>query len=161
MRFKPRKSMIVYNIKVAKEDINKLQEVFGKDIDLMLFYVTWIKNGLNATKAYKELHPEVGDHSANTLGSRMLSKVDKTLILQAYGLDVQLYMQQLKDGLSATKRDHFSGEIEDDHKTRKDYHDKLGKLLNIEQDAKTNVNILNQGGDMTLEFIGRNENNTA
>ena len=137
--------------------ITKLEEVFKEDVDLMLFYLTWLKNGLNATKAYKELHPDVQDFSAKTLGSRQLQKVDKSLLMAAYDLDVQLYMQQLKDGLQAQERDHFTGEIMPDHKTRKGYHDKLGKLLGIEDELKAQVNILNQGGDMSLEFTEKNE----
>ena len=133
-------------------EVNKLQEVFKDDVDLMLFYVTWLKCGMNASKAYKELHPDVTEYSAKTLGSRMLQKVDKSLLMSAYGLDVDLYMKQLKDGVQADERDHFSGEIAPDHKTRKGYHDKLGKLLGIEDDRGTQVNILQQGGDMSLEF---------
>lgn len=128
-----------------QKDIVKLQDVFGEDLDLFLFYLTWIKNGLNASKAYKELHPKVDDHSSRTLGSRLLAKVDKGLIMQAYGLDHQIYFDQLKEALGATKWNDFTGEREADHKTRKDYHDKLGKLLGIEIDKADTpqVNILN------------------
>jgi hypothetical protein len=122
--------------KKVKKD-NKLKElmvIFDGDVDLALFYLIWIKNGLNASKAYKELHPDVDEHSARTLGSRALARVDKSAILQAYGLDHQLYFQQLKDGVKAEKRDQFTGEMSPDHKTRKEYHDKLGKMLGLEQD---------------------------
>ena len=129
-------------------DIPKLQEAFkdkdGKpDLDLFLFYVTWVKNNLNATKAYKELHPEVTEHSASVMGSRLLGKVDKAMVMQAYGLDVQLYYQQLKDGVQAMKRDQFTGEVEPDHYARKPYHDKLGKQLGIETDqSQVNVQVV-------------------
>ncbi len=128
-----------------QKEIVKLKDVFGKDLDLFLFYLTWIKNGLNASKAYKELHPKVDDHSSRTLGSRLLAKVDKGLIMQAYGLDHQIYFDQLKEALEATKWNDFTGEREADHKTRQGYHDKLGKLLGIESDkgAGVQVNILN------------------
>lgn len=121
---------------VKKDDkLKELITIFDGNVDLALFYVTWIKNGLNASKAYKELHPEVNDHSARVLGSQSLAKINKQAILQAYGLDHELYFQQLKDGVSAEKRDQFSGEMYPDHKTRKDYHDKLGKMLGLEQDT--------------------------
>lgn len=128
-----------------QKDIVKLQDVFGEDLDLFLFYLTWIKNGLNASKAYKELHPKVDDHSSRVLGSRNLAKVNKALIMEAYGLDHQIYFDQLKEALGATKWNDFTGEREADHKTRKDYHDKLGKLLGIEIDKvdTPQVNILN------------------
>lgn len=119
-------------------DIPKLQEAFkdknGKpDLDLFLFYVTWVKNGLNAGKAYKELHEDVDEHSARTLGSRLLTKVDKQLVMNAYGLDAQRYYSQLAAGLDAMKSD-ITGNVYPDHKTRLGYHDKLGKQLGIETD---------------------------
>lgn len=124
-----------------QKTITKLQDAFGEDLDLFLFYLSWVKNGLNASKAYKELHPEVKPHSADTLGVRMLNKVDKSLVMQAYGLDQQLYFEQLKEALKATKWNDFTGEREADHKTRKDYHDKLGKLLGIEGDTSASIQV--------------------
>lgn len=123
-------------------DIEPLKKAFGKDLDLFLFYVTWIKNELNAGKAYKELHPSVDEHSARTLGSRMLTKVDRTIVMQAYDLDIHAYYTQLKDGLHANKTD-ITGDIHPDHKTRSIYHDKLGKQLGIETDTPnlTQVNM--------------------
>lgn len=132
-----------------QKEIVKLQEAFGEDLDLFLFYLAWVKNGLNASKAYKELHPKVTDHSADTLGSRMLSKVDKTIVMQAYGLDQQIYFDQLKEGIDATKWNDFTGEREADHKTRREYHKTLGKLLGIEredentQPIQVNVGVFN------------------
>lgn len=120
------------NKDLTKPNIDELTKAFNGDLDLMLFYLSWIKNGLNAGKAYKELHPAVDEHSCRTLGSRLLSKVDKQAVMSAYGLDHELYFQQLRDGVKAERRDQFSGEMYPDHRTRKDYHDKLGKLLGIE-----------------------------
>lgn len=129
-----------------KLDIEKLQEAFSKedgksDLDLFLFYVTWVKNELNASKAYKEIHPSVSDHSSRVLGSRELAKVNKELVMQAYGLDLQTYYKQLKDGLNAKKRDQFTGEMYDDHQVRKPYHDKLGKQLGVETDTPVNIQV--------------------
>lgn len=137
---------------MTKPDIKALEKAFRGDLDLMLFYLTWIKNGLNASKAYKELHPTVDDHSSRTLGSRALAKVDKLLVMQAYGLDHQKYFTQLHDGIDATKWNDFTGEREPDHNTRRAYHDKLGRLLGIEQQANV-LQQFNVGGDMSLEFV--------
>ncbi len=131
-----------------KTDIKQLQVIFGEDLDLLLFYLAWIKNGLNATRAYKELHPNVTNGSAEVLGSRALGKVSKELIMQAYGLDQQIYFDQLKEGIDATKWNDFTGEREADHKTRREYHKTLGKLLGIERDDETppiqvNVGVFN------------------
>jgi hypothetical protein len=121
------------------DEIAKIAPFFKDDYDLFLFYLSWLKNGLNATVAYKELHPEVKEHSASVLGSRLLAKVDKNLLMQANGLDHQKYYNQLKDGMDATKWNDFTGEREPDHKTRQPYHDKLGKLLDIEKEKPSDV----------------------
>ena len=126
---------------MKKDKINELVKIFDGNLDLMLFYVTWIKNGLNASKAYKELHPDVDDHSSRTLGSRMLAKVDKRAIMDAYGLDQELYLKQLKEGNEATKWNDFTGDREADHKTRRAYHEVIGKLLGIETDNPTLVQV--------------------
>ena len=41
-----------------EKSLKELEKDFGNDLDLMLFYVSWIKNGLEAKKAYKEFHLE-------------------------------------------------------------------------------------------------------
>ncbi len=120
---------------MSENKVKELIKIFDGNIDLALFYVTWIKNGLNASKAYKELHPDITDGSAEVLGSRMLGKVSRSAIMEAYGLDQNLYFTQLKEALGATKWNDFTGEREPDHRVRKDYHDKLGKLLGIETDS--------------------------
>lgn len=115
-------------------NLEELEKAFGDDTDLLLFYLTWLKNGLNAKAAYLELHPDVKPFSAATLGSRMLGKVDKSLLLESYGLDLELYFTQLKEGLKAEKVNEFDGSKFPDHTARKPYHDKLGKILGIEKD---------------------------
>lgn len=138
---------------VLTSNIQGLVEAFGDDTDLLLFYVSWIKNGLNAGAAYRELHPDVTEHSSRTLGSRLLAKVDKETVMAAYGLDLQLYFEQLQDGLKATKWNDFTGEREADHATRKPYHDKLGKQLGVETDkAGTQVNVAFKDGN-TIMFV--------
>ena len=113
---------------------NKLEVLKGilPDKEIALFFIVWLKNGLNAKKAYIELHPDVGEHSAETLGSRMLKKVEVSAVLSAYGLGIETYFGQLKAGLTADKWDDFTGEREPDHKTRRAYHEVLGKLHGFE-----------------------------
>ena len=134
---------------MPEDKLVELQKVFKGNLDLMLFYLTWIKNGLNASKAYKELHPNVDEHSARVLGSRQLAKINKEEIMRAYGLDKDLYFKQLFDGNLATKWNDFTGEREPDHKTRQAYHDKLGKLLGLEGDKGINIQVNN----MSLEVV--------
>lgn len=127
--------------------LDKLQEAFtddkGKvDLDLMLFYVTWLKNGMVASYAYKELHPDVTDGSAEVLGSRLLSKVKHDLVMAAHGLDANVYFTQLKDGLGAEKSD-ITGTRYPDHKTRRPYHEALGKILSVEKEGGANIQINN------------------
>lgn len=118
-------------------NVDKLKELFGDNLDLLHFYLLWVKNGLDAGEAYHELHPDVDRKSANTLGSRLLKKVDRDILMEAYGLNEQDYFSQLKDGMKADKWNDFTGEREPDHKTRLPYHTKLGKLLKLESDAPT------------------------
>ncbi len=122
-----------------EDEIAKIAPFFKDDYDLFLFYIAWLKNGLNATLAYKELHPNVKDNSAATLGGILLRKIDKSLIMRSYGLDHQRYYKQLNEALDATKWNDFTGEREADHKTRQPYHDKLGKLLDIEKEKPSDV----------------------
>ena len=141
---------------MSNDKLKDLVKIFDNNIDLALFYVTWIKNGLNASKAYKELHPDVTDASSYELGSRMLRKVDRVAIMNAYGLDQEMYFTQLKEAMSATKWNDFTGEREADHKTRQAYHDKLGKLLGIESDTPM-VNIENKILVLPNELIEKYE----
>lgn len=121
--------------------IEGLEEAFSDDLDLMVFFVTWLKKGLNATEAYKELHPNVTHGSAEVLGSRLLGKVKPSILLSVYGLGVDTYFRQLSEGMDATKWNDFTGEREPDHNTRRKYHETLGKLLNIEKSDNKQVNV--------------------
>lgn len=127
--------------KTPKTSVNlkELEKAFEGDLDLILFYVTWVKHGLVAKFAYQELHPDVTPESAEVGGSRMLSRVKREYILSAYGLGPEKYFQQLKDGIDATKWNDFTGEREADHNARKPYHDKLGRLLGVENNTGTSV----------------------
>ena len=118
-----------------KTKVKELAKVFDNDLDLVLFFLKWLELGQNATKAYQALHPKIDYASANVLGSRMLRKVSLESVLETYGIGLESYLKQLKGGLEATKWNDFTGEREADHRVRKDYHDKQGKLLGVEGDS--------------------------
>lgn len=139
-------------------DVNTMLEAFDGNEDLLLFFVTWLKNGMVAKFAYKDLHPNVTDASAEVLGSRWLSRVKPEVLMSVYQLDIHAYMRQLAAGLDAMRkraeivdRDEKGRPVyeyydEPDHITRKAYHDKLGRLLGIETNtpaiaAQVNVTI--------------------
>lgn len=140
---------------MSKNELKELDKAFD-DKQLLLFYIAWLKNGLNATKAYQQLHPLVTTESAGVLGTRWLARVKHDMILAAYGLDIQKYMQQLKEGMAATRPIpvsvyvHEDGSItkrEDgaieaaDHYARRFYHDKLGRILGLESKAAVKVSL--------------------
>jgi hypothetical protein len=135
-------------------DINELEKAFNGDLDLVLFFVSWIKHERNATEAYLELNPSVDRTSAQVLGSRQLAKIDRQAVMKSYGLDQETYFQQLSDGLKAIKSD-ATGQTYPDHKTRDLYHTKLGKLLGIETNEPG-------GGDVHITIINYAQlNNTS
>lgn len=100
---------------------SELDKIFPSK-EVAMFFVSWVRNGMNATRAYKELHPEVSEGSARVLGSRMLAKVNISDILAVYGLTMEEYFLILKEGLKSP-----------DLKVRKQYHEVLGKLIGIEK----------------------------
>src|SRR6266540_4716477 len=88
----------------------KITDIEAKDIvkleggpDEALFFVTYIQCGLNATKAYKTLHPGVTDGSARELGSKALRKLDNRLLMRVCDLGPERYFEQLHEGLNAMK----------------------------------------------------------
>lgn len=69
------------------------------------FIEAYIENNGNATKAYLIANPEVKKDSARELGSRMLTKVDISVVevLDKMGLTDPVISQKLIDGLKATR----------------------------------------------------------
>lgn len=127
---------------INKPNLKELEKAFDGDLDLVLFFLTWVKNGKNASKAYLELHPEVDPHSARVLGSRQLAKVSIQSILEVYGVGLDEYVNQLREGHQATKWNDFTGDREPDHKTRESYNKRLGMLLGVERpDSQVNVQV--------------------
>lgn len=122
-------------LKKINEIAKLITEMVPERPELAEFWTLWVMNAKNATKAYLQMRPTVTTESAKVQGSIYLSELTKlnpSLIMSAYGLDADLYLTQLYDGVKADKWNDFTGEREPDHKTRKAYHDKLGIALGIE-----------------------------
>lgn len=149
-----------------KPTLDELEEMLGSK-ERVLFYLTWLKNDRNATKAYLELHPGVSEKSAGVLGSKMLGNISILPIANAYNLNHERYLQMIDEGLDATKpisalntgKDAGSKDMDfievPDHQTRLKYHDKLGKLIGVESDRQqTNVqvNVLNKLDTQRKEY---------
>src|SRR3989344_8801418 len=110
----------------SRLDIDELVE---GDKEISLFLSEWLKNGLNASAAYKALHPNVSDASARVLGSKKLTKINISAILAGYDLGYSNYILGLKEGLAAMKFNEQTGEKVPDYRTRLEFHRVLGKLL--------------------------------
>lgn len=140
---------------MSENKLAELEKDFDGDLDLMSFYICWLKNGMKASLAYKELHPEVTVGTSEVQGHRLLRRVKDKIGVEAianlYGLDIDYYMEQLRDGNKAEKRDQFTGEMYPDHQTRLKYHDKLGKLLGIEQGEGMAMSM--KDGDKEFKFV--------
>lgn len=126
---------------LSKQTIEDLEKAFDGDLDLVLFFLSWVKNGRNATKAYKELNPHVDPASAQVLGSRQLAKIDRGAVMQSYGLGIQEYFQQMREGHEAMKWNDFTGEREPDHKVRESYNKRIGELLGVESKSGNTTNV--------------------
>lgn len=114
--------------------LDAIHESFGDNIPLFNFYIKWVEHGFNATEAYAELHPEVTYGSARTLGAKMLAKIDRSLIMEAYGMGQDYYFKSIYGGSQATKLEDLNGERVPDWKTRKPYLDDIGTMLKIKDD---------------------------
>jgi len=131
------------SVKENLPSLDELENVLGSK-ERLVFFLKWLENDRNATKTYKELHPDCLDVTAQVNGSRMLSKIPVAAVAAAYGLDHEKYFAVLRNAIDAEKWNDFTGEREPDYKTIKPYHDKLGKLLGVETDALgVQVNIAN------------------
>ncbi len=121
-------------IRCQADKIAVLEEC-GGDAALAAFIAEWMKNGMNATKAYKKLHPEVTERSARVLGARQLTKVNISAILAIYDLGIDKYVEKLRDGLSAKSPVVWDGKVVDyydDYRVRRQYHKALGELHGLE-----------------------------
>ncbi len=155
--------------------LDELEEILDNDKNLVLFFLAWLKNGQNATKAYRELHPNVTYESAMVMGSNSLRKIKIPVIMETYGLDLNEYFKKLKEGLEATKvvsariilkkgsnelsNQEANSRTDDfievpDYAVRKQYHDKVGKLLGIEKDKEgLGILIKDEEKNIQIEII--------
>lgn len=108
-----------------------LEEMIMPDPEVVIFFLEWSKNGLNAGAAYQTMHPSVTALSARVLGSRMLTKVHNSALLAMYNIDKCTILTVVKEGLHATKFNEFSGEQVPDHKTRLEYVKLAAKLVDM------------------------------
>lgn len=133
-----------------------LENEFGGDKNLYLFFVAYLKHNRNATRAYKFLNPKCTLRSCSVLGARQLAKVNISLILDSMGLGVEVYLQKLLDGLNASQVEIVSTKVtgkgkkqkivheefkRPDHAIQKEYHSKLGKLLGLESEKGEPVSV--------------------
>ena len=108
-----------------------IDELIEGDKEIPLFLAEWLRNGLNASAAYKTMHPKVSDASARVLGSKKLAKINISAILAGYDLGYNDYIVGLKEGLSAMKFNDQTEEKIPDYRTRLEFHRVLGKLLGV------------------------------
>lgn len=151
--------------------LQAITDLLGGDVELAQFFLEWLDNGHNATKAYLKFHPNVTEGSARVLGSATLSNINIPLVLEALGMGRSRYLEQLEAGLSAgkifvlTKFDRKGRKVakldlsQPDHKTRRLYHEAQGKILGIEKESgavvQFNYNFANLGKDIKRDEIAR------
>lgn len=153
--------------------IKELQKILNDDMDLVSFFLVWMRNGHNSTQAYLTLHPNVTYESATVLGSRRLAKVSIPAIMETYGIGFEKYFTKLEEGLEATKvvsariimkkgdESSKEGDLPEatsrtddfvevpDFAVRKQYHDKQGRLLEIEKDPRSLIQVNTQVNQAT------------
>lgn len=123
-----------------KEKLDRLMEFCDGDEDRALFFLEWMMNGRNAKMAYMSIKPDVSERTAEVMGSRWLSEVEKTAIMAAYGVGVDKYFDTLAGGLEATRL-HGSDAIEHpDWNARRKFHQAQGEILGIERKSDVTVN---------------------
>ena len=132
------------------ETLDKLIDALEGNRELVIFFLTWLECGRNAQKAYKKLNPEVTDGSAAVMGSRLLKKVNISIILDSMGLGVEKYLGIMAEGLEATIEERVAVEktvgkgkkkktvteyikvLKPDCSIRNHHHKKLGELHKLE-----------------------------
>lgn len=167
---KPEMIPLIPNIVLPEgEVLLDLKEICGGNENVALFFVAYLQNGMNSTKAYMILHPDVTRESASVLGARQLGKVRRSAILDAMQIGVQQYIEQIKEGMGAmitdtvttkTKKKKGRGYDIDtvvvkkpDWSVRTAYHSKLGVLLGLEGKTAPNVAVQVNQNNNTIESL--------
>jgi hypothetical protein len=135
----------------------KLAKQFENRPKLLEFFFAWVANNRNGVKAYQSLHPNCSYGTAGVRSCQMLKEItdiDKTIILEAYGIGHDKYFEQMKEGIEATDE---TGNP--DHKTRYQYHRDLGEILKIrEAKGDTNIGIqINQNKIIFEDFSNKED----
>lgn len=117
-------------------------EACGNDEKVIAFCMYWLKMR-NAKEAYiamkKEGHPNIviDDNVACVMGSHYLSKINRSILLSIHNLTMERYLSKIDSALEAKKYVEELG-VTDDVQAQKPYHDKLGRLLGVEQESGGN-----------------------
>ena len=102
---KPRKpSASPPAVKPNKEEVAVIKEACGNDPKVVEFFLMYLQKRRNATEAYLALRPGLDRKTAKTLGSRMLSKVDRTLLMDSYGIGIEKYLAKIEEGLERIRK---------------------------------------------------------
>ncbi len=141
------RSLMVIQTPERVWDLKAITELLDGNERLAEFFICWMRNGRNATRAYMEMHPTCNENSAAVLGSNILRNIKIPVILEQIGLGAARYLDQLDAGLSAEKKvvirkyDKKTGALleeidlsQPDHKTRRLYHEPLGKMHGFEHE---------------------------
>lgn len=136
----------------SSKAVQVVDDLFGGDTELALFFSAWLETDRNATKAMLRIRPDSTYGTAAILGHRMLKKVNKDVVFEHYKLNFDRYLTKIDRGLEAKKRDQYTGEETDDHATQIKYHDKLGELLELEGKA-AQLTINNTQNNLTITPI--------
>lgn len=130
-----------------KAESKAVLELCNGDKELALFMTIYMQNGRNASKAYLSMKPNVKPESAKVLASRMLTRINIKDVAAVYGLDNDKYFTVLKQGLNAKtstlvgSKDNRRIEYSKDWQTIDKMHTKLGKILGVEKENDTNINL--------------------
>jgi len=146
----------------------ELKAVLGLEDRELIFFLKWLECGMNATKAYKALNPNVSDASARVIGSRWLARVNTPLVLDALGIGAERYLGMYDEALGATSSESVpyqvknkKGEMVTKYKrvatpnwdVRERFHKRLGQILKFEATPGTAVQINNQNNQQNVSSL--------
>ena len=130
-----------------------------KESSLTLKQRKWIKEYIetgNATEAAMRVYDVKDRESANAIGSENLAKLSFPELMEEMGLTDVALLNIGAEGMTKANKSLMDGSIVPDYNTRRGYWETMLKLK-----RKLTDNIIaqqfNVGGEMTLDFIGKNE----
>lgn len=112
-----------------------------KTVKELKFAKEYINTNGNATKAALASY-NTTPKTAARVGSEVLAKLDITSYFKKAGLTHEVLTQAVTiKALTAKKRDHFSGEYEDDHRVQLDSLKFAADLMGLMQKETTNIQL--------------------